>query len=226
MPNFIGVKSVFQFLSHKQAISEIQPERFTLFKTSLKVERFSSTSAKMLINVSKLKRNATLVLVAAAVQLSVCNPVQASDNPFPESSTAFSKLQEIKQRASDLTMKAMDFMGIRYKRGGSTPENGLDCSGFVRLVFKDALGANLPRTAAEISRVGENIDQKDLQPGDLVFYNTLRRGFSHVGIYLGDNKFIHSPSAGGQVRIESMDIAYWKNRFNGARRINESDTKQ
>jgi len=180
----------------------------------------------MLINVSKLKRNATLVLVAAALQLSVSNQAQASDNPFPESSTAFSKLQEIKQRASDLTMKAMDFMGIRYKRGGSTPENGLDCSGFVRLVFKDALGTNLPRTAAEISRVGENIDQKDLQPGDLVFYNTLRRGFSHVGIYLGDNKFIHSPSAGGQVRIESMDIAYWKNRFNGARRINESDTKQ
>jgi cell wall-associated NlpC family hydrolase len=132
------------------------------------------------------------VLVAAALQLSVCHQAQASDNPFPESSTAFSKLQEIKQRASDLTMKAMDFMGIRYKRGGSTPENGLDCSGFVRLVFKDALGANLPRTAAEISRVGENIDQKDLQPGDLVFYNTLRRGFSHVGIYLGDNKFIHS----------------------------------
>jgi len=92
-------------------------------------------------------------------------------------------------------------------------------------VFKDALGAELPRTSAEISRVGEKIEQKDLQPGDLVFYNTLRRGFSHVGIYLGDNKFIHSPSAGGQVRIESMDLAYWKKRFNGARRINEDETK-
>lgn len=226
MPNFIGVKSVFQFSLLKGAIHEMTPQRFTLLKTSLKVDQFSSISAKMPINVSRLKRNATLVLVAAALQLSVCHQAQASDNPFPESSTAFSKLQEIKQRASDLTMKAMDFMGIRYKRGGSTPENGLDCSGFVRLVFKDALGANLPRTAAEISRVGENIDQKDLQPGDLVFYNTLRRGFSHVGIYLGDNKFIHSPSAGGQVRIESMDIAYWKNRFNGARRINDNDTKQ
>ena len=95
----------------------------------------------------------------------------------------------------------------------------------MRLVFKDALGAELPRTSAEISRVGEKIEQKDLQPGDLVFYNTLRRGFSHVGIYLGDNKFIHSPSAGGQVRIESMDLAYWKKRFNGARRINEDETK-
>ena len=180
----------------------------------------------MLTNVSKIYRSAALVLIAVALQTASCTPALATDNPFPESSTAYTKIQEIRQRASDLTMKAMDFMGIRYKRGGNTPENGLDCSGFVRLVFKDAVGENLPRTAAEISRVGENVDQKDLQPGDLVFYNTLKRGFSHVGIYLGDNKFIHSPSAGGQVRVESMDLAYWKKRFNGARRISEDSNKQ
>ena len=180
----------------------------------------------MLTNVSKIYRSAALVLIAVALQAASCTPALATDNPFPESSTAYTKIQEIRQRASDLTMKAMDFMGIRYKRGGNTPENGLDCSGFVRLVFKDAVGENLPRTAAEISRVGENVDQKDLQPGDLVFYNTLKRGFSHVGIYLGDNKFIHSPSAGGQVRVESMDLAYWKKRFNGARRITEEPAKQ
>ena len=180
----------------------------------------------MPINFSKIRRNSRLLLAAALLQTVLCSSVQAADNPFPESSTAYTKLQEIRQRASDLTLKAMDFMGIRYKRGGNTPENGLDCSGFVRLVFKDAVGENLPRTAAEISRVGENVDQKDLRPGDLVFYNTLKRGFSHVGIYLGDNKFIHSPSAGGQVRIESMDLAYWKKRFNGARRINDDDVKQ
>jgi len=180
----------------------------------------------MLTNVSKIYRSAALVLFAVALQAASCTPALATDNPFPESSTAYTKIQEIRQRASDLTMKAMDFMGIRYKRGGNTPENGLDCSGFVRLVFKDAVGENLPRTAAEISRVGENVDQKDLQPGDLVFYNTLKRGFSHVGIYLGDNKFIHSPSAGGQVRVESMDLAYWKKRFNGARRITEEPAKQ
>ncbi|MFZ6640299.1 C40 family peptidase [Undibacterium sp. TC4M20W] len=161
----------------------------------------------------------TMLLAAAA------NPAWSADNPFPESSTAYTKLQEIKQRASDLTVKAMDLMGIRYKRGGNSPENGLDCSGFVRYVFKDVVAANLPRTSAEISKVGEHVEQKDLQPGDLVFYNTLKRGFSHVGIYLGDNKFIHSPSAGGQVRVESMDIAYWKKRFNGARRINDDDAK-
>lgn len=166
---------------------------------------------------SKIKFIITIILLQAAIS----NQCWSAENPTIEPSAALIKLQELRERASDLTVKAMDMLGIRYKRGGSTPENGLDCSGFVRYVFKDAVGAELPRTSNEISKVGENIQTKDLQPGDLVFYNTLRRGFSHVGIYLGDNKFIHSPSAGGQVRIESMDISYWKKRFNGARRINE-----
>ncbi len=191
----------------------------------------------MLINFSQASRKIRLVMLATVLQCALVNAANSAntttptvpstssaisgDTQFPESSTAYQKILEIRQRASDLTFKAMDMLGIRYKRGGNTPENGLDCSGFVRYVFKDVLGANLPRTSAEISKVGEHIDPKDLQPGDLVFYNTLRRGFSHVGIYLGDNKFIHSPSAGGQVRVESMDIAYWKKRFNGARRIND-----
>lgn len=138
-----------------------------------------------------------------------------------EQTTVLTKIQEITDRASTLVSKAVDFLGTRYQRGGNNVEQGLDCSGLVRLVFKDALNVTLPRTAAEISRSGEKIEQSELQPGDLVFYNTLKRGFSHVGIYLGDNKFIHSPSKGGQVRIESMDVAYWKKRFNGARRIND-----
>lgn len=117
----------------------------------------------------------------------------------------------------------MGLIGIRYKYGGTAPENGLDCSGLVRYLFKEVWGKELPRTSEEISRVGERIDSRELQPGDLVFYNTLRRGFSHVGVYLGDNKFIHAPSGGGTVRIESMDMSYWKNRFNGARRINQPD---
>ncbi|MDO8702975.1 MAG: C40 family peptidase [Undibacterium sp.] len=179
----------------------------------------------MQIKASKLSRNIKFVLTLTLLQCAIFNQCLATENPFPESSTAFIKLQELRDRASDLTVKAMDMLGIRYKRGGNTPENGLDCSGFVRYVFKDAVGAELPRTSQEISKVGEQIEAKDLQPGDLVFYNTLRRGFSHVGIYLGDNKFIHSPSAGGQVRIESMDISYWKKRFNGARRINEEPKK-
>ncbi|MDO8652296.1 MAG: C40 family peptidase [Undibacterium sp.] len=179
----------------------------------------------MPIHASRHYKKVTLALTAILLQAAICSSCWSADTPYPESSTAFIKLQKLRDRASDLTVKAMDMLGIRYKRGGNTPENGLDCSGFVRYVFKDALGAELPRTSNEISKVGEHIEVKDLQPGDLVFYNTLRRGFSHVGIYLGDNKFIHSPSVGGQVRVESMDITYWKNRFNGARRINEESEK-
>lgn len=161
----------------------------------------------------------------------VATPVAAAPNfaaePSPAESplvvpTALSRLQQLTSRASDLVVQAMGMIGIRYKYGGTAPESGLDCSGLVRYVFKEARGTDLPRTSQEISRLGEKVDTKDLQPGDLVFYNTLRRSFSHVGIYLGDNKFIHSPAPGGEVRVESMDISYWKKRFNGARRLSES----
>ncbi len=146
----------------------------------------------------------------------------------PKTNIALGKLQdlghraaELSNRASELAMQAMGMIGIHYKYGGNTPESGLDCSGLVGYVFKEAWGASLPRTSAELSQVGEKIEPQNMQAGDLVFYNTVKRSFSHVGIYLGDNKFIHSPSAGGRVRIESMDIGYWKKRFNGARRVNQ-----
>ena len=137
--------------------------------------------------------------------------------------TALGRLTDFTNHASQLAVQAIGMLGIHYKYGGNTPESGLDCSGLVRYVFKETLGTELPRTAAEISHVGNTIELKDMRPGDLVFFNTLKRGFSHVGIYLGENRFIHSPSAGGQVRIESMDLSYWKKRFDGARRIADSD---
>src|SRR5450830_703068 len=146
--------------------------------------------------------------------------------PTGKANIALAKLQDITNRASELAVQALSMLGINYRYGGTSPETGLDCSGLVRYVFKEAWGTDLPRTSAEISRVGEKVDKVDLRPGDLVFYNTLRRGFSHVGIYLGDRKFIHSPSAGGQVRIEDMDVAYWKKRFNGARRISATAEDQ
>ncbi len=147
--------------------------------------------------------------------------VMAADENTTETSKAITALRDLRDKTSDLTMNAMGLLGIKYKRGGNSPENGLDCSGFVRLVFKNTGETELPRTAKEISNQGTSVDPKDLKPGDLVFYNTLKKSFSHVGIYLGDNKFIHAPSAGGRVRIESMDLDYWRKRFNGARRINE-----
>jgi cell wall-associated NlpC family hydrolase len=89
----------------------------------------------------------------------------------------------------------------------------------VRAMYEQTIGLLLPRRAAEQAAATEAIDKKDLQPGDLVFFNTLKRAFSHVGIYVGEGKFIHSPKPGAQVRVEDMGQSYWKRRFNGARRV-------
>lgn len=120
----------------------------------------------------------------------------------------------------DAIDQALDLLGIRYRKGGSSPEAGFDCSGFVGHVFREGMGLILPRSSRELSRTGEEIKKSELQPGDLVFFNTMRRAFSHVGIYLGDNQFVHAPRAGGRVRVEDMNDSYWKKRFNGARRVN------
>ncbi|HET7773181.1 MAG TPA: C40 family peptidase [Burkholderiaceae bacterium] len=125
--------------------------------------------------------------------------------------------------ASDLVMNAMGLLGVRYRMGGNDADSGLDCSGLVRLVFQQTFGLVLPRRSADISQLGEKVDRKELRPGDLVFFNTLRRAYSHVGIYVGDGKFLHAPSSGGEVRVESMNIPYWDKRFNGARRIEPAE---
>ncbi|QEI09432.1 NlpC/P60 family protein [Pigmentiphaga aceris] len=119
---------------------------------------------------------------------------------------------------AELALRAVQYLGIPYRRGGTGP-TGFDCSGLVRFVFGEVLGLKLPHRAEEIVNMGQELKSKDLEPGDLVFYNTMGRRNSHVGIYLGDNRFVHAPSSGGVVRIESMELAYWKKRFNGARRI-------
>jgi len=121
--------------------------------------------------------------------------------------------------AQDLTSTALDLIGIRYKWGGNTPETGLDCSGLVRYVFQQVTGVTLPRTAKDMSRIGESVAAPDLQPGDLVFFNTRRFAFSHVGIYLGDNRFVHAPRRGREVEIATLDSSFWQKRFNGARRM-------
>ena len=123
------------------------------------------------------------------------------------------------QHASDLVVGALGLLGIGYRRGGNTPQSGFDCSGMVRYVFQNTLGLDLPRRAEEISRVGTKVSRNDLKPGDLVFYNTLKKTFSHVGIYLGNNRFIHAPATGGVVRVEDMGESYWTRRFTGARRV-------
>lgn len=123
------------------------------------------------------------------------------------------------ERASELVLNAMGLLGVPYKFGGSTKETGFDCSGFVRAVFEQSVGKVLPRRAEEQAAAAEKIDRSELKPGDLVFFNTMKRAFSHVGIYVGDGKFIHSPRAGSHVRVEDMRQTYWNTRFNGARRV-------
>ncbi|HLL19818.1 MAG TPA: C40 family peptidase [Rubrivivax sp.] len=129
-------------------------------------------------------------------------------------------VHQVREKASGLVMAAMNFMGVPYRRGGNTAEQGFDCSGFTRYVFEHSIGLVLPRRADQQAHDAglATIKQEELRPGDLVFFNTMRRAFSHVGIYVGEGKFIHSPRSGGQVRIEDMRQAYWSKRFNGARR--------
>jgi cell wall-associated NlpC family hydrolase len=132
---------------------------------------------------------------------------------------------EVGTKASELVVNAMGFLGLPYRRGGNTAESGFDCSGFVRAMYAQTLGLILPRKAEQQAAVSEKIDRADLQPGDLVFFNTMRRAFSHVGIYVGDGKFIHSPRSGSEIRVESMGTAYWHRRFDGARRVMPNTTK-
>ena len=134
--------------------------------------------------------------------------------------------QSMSSKASDLVVKAMGFLGVPYRRGGANENTGFDCSGFVRHMYEQSIGLVLPRRADEQAKATLSIDRNELKPGDLVFFNTMRRTFSHVGIYLGNSQFIHSPHSGSSVRVDDMREAYWNNRFTGARRVQrvESET--
>jgi cell wall-associated NlpC family hydrolase len=122
-------------------------------------------------------------------------------------------------KAQEIAQTALGMLGIRYKFGGNLPEQGFDCSGLVRYVFKQVLGVELPRTAKSMSAEGVPVLLADLQVGDLVFFNTRKFAFSHVGIYLGEQRFVHAPNRRGTVNIEEIDLKYWRSRFNGARRL-------
>ena len=126
----------------------------------------------------------------------------------------------ISSTTSELVVTAMGFLGVPYRRGGNSAETGgFDCSGFVKAIYEQTVGLVLPRRAEQQAAATQSVDKRDLQPGDLVFFNTMRRAFSHVGIYVGDGKFIHSPKPGAEVRVENMGANYWQRRFDGARRV-------
>jgi cell wall-associated NlpC family hydrolase len=120
---------------------------------------------------------------------------------------------------NELVMYAVSLADTPYHYGGNSASSGFDCSGFVGHVYRHSLDISMPRTSREISRIGKPISQSELSPGDLVFYNTQNASFSHVGIYIGDGKFVHSPRTGESVRTEQMQLRYWQTRYDGARRI-------
>jgi cell wall-associated NlpC family hydrolase len=121
-----------------------------------------------------------------------------------------------------MVSEALNYLGIRYRFGGASPDTGFDCSGLVTYTAERSLGLKLPRSAAEMAQQGISVSKNELKAGDLVFFNTLGRRYSHVGIYLGDDRFVHSPSSGGVVRVENMAMTYWTKRYNGARRLDNS----
>ena len=143
---------------------------------------------------------------------------------LPAANGASEMVRQMRDTASEAVLAAMNFLGVPYRRGGST-DDGFDCSGFTRAVFERSLGLVLPRRADEQAQTAglQWVGREELKPGDLVFFNTRRRTFSHVGIYIGGDRFIHSPKPGGEVRIDDMRQAYWSQRFTGARRAELSE---
>ena len=160
---------------------------------------------------------ASLFLASALLVGGISASAAAESIRKPEEQQSF--FERYTNAAQDVILQGLKLVGVRYRLGGNDESSGLDCSGFVRLVFKDSIGASLPRTAREMSEVGQQIDSSQLKPGDLVFFNTMRRTFSHVGIYLGNHRFVHAPASGGKVRVDDMREKYWGRRYNGARRV-------
>jgi cell wall-associated NlpC family hydrolase len=122
------------------------------------------------------------------------------------------------ERSEGLLMALMA-LGVDYRLGGRSGATGFDCSGLVAYVYEEAYGIRVPRTVLGQSATGIAVRAEDLEPGDLVFYDTLGHPYSHVGIYMGDGKFVHAPKTGSTVRIENLRSSYWTKRFTGARRI-------
>lgn len=153
--------------------------------------------------------------VALQARLPPLPPVR--DTPAPGSSQP--AIPRSSSASPDALFTALAALGIDYRYGGRSPATGFDCSGLVAHVFRDAYGLAIPAQTKAQSRLGKPVDLPQIETGDLVFYNTLGQPNSHVGIYIGDNRFIHAPRTGSSVRIESMHSTYWKNRFTGARRL-------
>ncbi|HSC79804.1 MAG TPA: C40 family peptidase, partial [Chitinolyticbacter sp.] len=142
------------------------------------------------------------------------------NKPKPSTPTpSISQITVDSAQRQEVLLYALGLLDVGYQFGGKNPEAGLDCSGMVRFIYQNAVGVNLPHNAAQIARLARPIARAELAAGDLVFFNTQGRPFSHVGIYLGDGRFVHAPSSGGKIKVETLEKRYFAERFEGGRTL-------
>jgi cell wall-associated NlpC family hydrolase len=151
--------------------------------------------------------------VVASLLLAACGGLSVAPGSAPREQPR----PEISDRAREVVIFALGLIDTGYRFGGKNPEAGLDCSGMVSYVFSHAAGIRLTGSAADIARAGRPVSPDELRPGDLVFFNTLHRRYSHVGIYIGDGRFIHAPSSQGRVRTDDLSNSWFASRFEEAR---------
>ncbi|MEK0265286.1 MULTISPECIES: C40 family peptidase [Stenotrophomonas] len=172
--------------------------------------------------VSRLTRlPGRLALLAIIALLSACGGGKTTRPAPPPASTQVwpSVTPNDPQAANAVLMRAIGLVGTPYRYGGNTPESGFDCSGLVAYVYREMLDLRLPRTSRDLAAVqGPKIEPKRLAPGDLVFFGNKGNVF-HVGIYVGEGRFVHAPSTGGTVRLDSLGGPYWKDHYTGAKRV-------
>jgi cell wall-associated NlpC family hydrolase len=149
--------------------------------------------------------------ILAVTLLTACSTVTTPNQPVTIATPV--------EQGNEIVMFAMNLMDSGYKFGGSNPESGLDCSGMVSYIYQQVLGLKLPHNAAQIARAGKEIKPEELSPGDLVFFNTRGKPYSHVGIYIGDDRFIHAPGQDGKIKISSLKAGYFEKKFEAARTL-------
>ena len=170
---------------------------------------------------SNTRRLAGIALVALVCLLSACSstPTRSTASRDPGLRTRGAPIHDPSAGLEEISIEAMALVGTPYRYGGNTPDSGFDCSGLVRYVVQRASSVTLPRTAAEMGRRGTPLERRNVASGDLVFFSTTGQPNSHVGIYVGQNRFVHAPATGGTVRLEDMTKSYWASRYMGARRV-------
>lgn len=170
--------------------------------------------------VSPLHRARLWLGVALLALLTACGHSPPAKTPPPPTTRVWPTVAPSNPAASnDVLMRALGLVGTPYRYGGNTPESGFDCSGLVTYVYHDVLALNLPRTSRELAAVqGPRISPDQLATGDLVFFGN-RGNVFHVGIYVGEGRFVHAPTTGGTVRLDNLEGPYWREHYTGAKRV-------